>query len=244
MKLRNPKSVNDLSIKKGYRVLDIGSGHNPHPKADVIVDKFAGSNYHRSGDIKALSHQKFIEADGQSLPFEDQSFDYTICSHVLEHVNDPVKFLSEQYRVASKGYVETPSILGEYIIPKQSHRWVIQEIDEKIVMYEKEKIQFHAWQDFGYVFQEMLPKSSIGFKVMQRTHPTLTTVNYEWQKDIEVVINPDGSYYRRFFTEPWDESVCTALYGKRTLAKEARASFVAYLDVLRSVFKSKVLASK
>lgn len=54
MKTSNPKSRNHLSIGKNDRVLEVGCGHNPHFRSNVIVDKFIDSNYHRSGDIKVL----------------------------------------------------------------------------------------------------------------------------------------------------------------------------------------------
>jgi SAM-dependent methyltransferase len=241
MKLKNPSSRFDLSIKGNYKVLEVGGGHNPNPRANVIVDKFVDSNYHRSGDIKVYNHQQFLNADGENLPFEDKSFDYVICAQVLEHVNDPVKFLNEQVRVSPRGYVETPSIIGEFLIPKESHRWLLQEIDGKIVMYEKEQIDFRPTLDFGYVFQEFLPKNSIGFKIMQDTHSDLTLMKYEWTDDIEVLVNPVSSYYKDFFTKPWSEEVCNKFLAKRTLTKEGASSFHAFLGICKSVFRSKIL---
>lgn len=36
-------------------------------------------------------------------PYKDGQFDIFICSHILEHVNDPDKALSELFRITSKG---------------------------------------------------------------------------------------------------------------------------------------------
>ena len=72
MKIKNPKNRLDLSIKRSDRVLEIGGGNNPHPRSNVVVDKFPDINYHRSGDIKVLKHQTFIQADGEDLPFKDK----------------------------------------------------------------------------------------------------------------------------------------------------------------------------
>lgn len=79
-----------------------GGGNNPHPRANIVVDKFPINNYHRSGDLKILKTQKFVVADGENLPFKDKTFDYVISSHVLEHVNNPSIFLEEISRVGGK----------------------------------------------------------------------------------------------------------------------------------------------
>ncbi|SHE84429.1 class I SAM-dependent methyltransferase [Pedobacter caeni] len=239
MKFSNPKTRNHLSIKKAYHVLEIGGGNYPHPRANVVVDKYVDSNYHRSGNIKVYPHQKFVLAEGESLPFEDQSFDYIICCHVLEHVDDPIAFLKEQTRVASRGYIETPSIIGEYLMPKESHKWLIQEIDGKIIMYDKETIGFVAWQDFGNVFLEYLPKQSVGYKIMQRTHNNLTNMVYEWSSEIEVLVNPESSYYRDFFTKPWDVATCNKLLHQNSFKSEAKSSMGAIINIVKTFFSNK-----
>ena len=78
MILRNPKSRFKLNIKRKDRVLEIGGGHNPHPKAHVVVDKFVDENTHRGGDLKLLPGQTFIQANGENLPFKDNEFDFVI----------------------------------------------------------------------------------------------------------------------------------------------------------------------
>ncbi len=47
-----------------------------------------------------------VVASGDNLPFEDESFDFVISSHVLEHFFDPIKALKEWYRVIKpNGYI-------------------------------------------------------------------------------------------------------------------------------------------
>jgi hypothetical protein len=58
----------------------------------------------------------------EKLPFRDKSFGYAIAFHVLEHSQDPNQFLSELQRVASAGYIETPSFWAESVQPLSMHR--------------------------------------------------------------------------------------------------------------------------
>ena len=44
-----------------------------------------------------------LKADILDLPFEDESFDVIFCNHVLEHIIDDKKAMSELYRVMKKG---------------------------------------------------------------------------------------------------------------------------------------------
>ena len=44
-----------------------------------------------------------VKADLLDLPFEDESFDFILCNHVLEHIQDDSKAMSELYRVMRNG---------------------------------------------------------------------------------------------------------------------------------------------
>lgn len=44
-----------------------------------------------------------VKADVLDLPFEDETFDVIICNHVLEHIVDDRKAMSELYRVMKHG---------------------------------------------------------------------------------------------------------------------------------------------
>lgn len=44
-----------------------------------------------------------IVANGDDLPFKDETLDYVISSHVIEHFFDPVKTIKEWLRVVKKG---------------------------------------------------------------------------------------------------------------------------------------------
>src|ERR1035437_5921588 len=101
------------------RVLEIGPGADPHLRSNVLLEKkFENENEYISQfgkDQKINTDKQIIFYDGGRFPFNDKEFDYIICSHVLEHVPDVPCFLSEIFRVGSKGYLEYPLIYYEYL---------------------------------------------------------------------------------------------------------------------------------
>lgn len=242
MKLGSPRSRLRLkNIKPNDRVLDIGSGHFPHPRANVLVDKFVNDNTHRSGDIRKLKNQEFIHADGENLPFEDNEFDYVICTHTLEHAEDPAKFIDEMCRVGKRGFLETPSLLGEYLIPKKSHKWVLLDVEGTVVLYEKEKVGLSQTMDFGELFLNYFPRKSIGWKIMQRTHHQMLTMNYEWEGKIDYLVNPTDEKYLNYFKQAWDLEMVNRIMPQRGMKGEAGMTFKAFMDIAKSVFRSKIL---
>lgn len=50
-----------------------------------------------SGDLESPIAD--VHFDVQDIPFEEESFDVVICNHVLEHVDDDQKAMSEIYRI-------------------------------------------------------------------------------------------------------------------------------------------------
>jgi SAM-dependent methyltransferase len=240
MKLRNPTTRNHLKIKKKEYVLEVGGGHNPHERSNVIVDKHVDSNYHRSGDIKVYKNQKFIKADGENLPFKDNEFDYVICNQVLEHVENPIEFIKEQTRVAKRGYLETPSLIGECLHPKESHKWLILEIDNKIVLMDKKHVNFNPSNDFGYLFLDFLPTHSIGYKILQYTYANLQTIRYEWEGDIEIIVNPEDGYYTKYFTNVWEQNDINKFLPKRTLTSEVWETMKSMSYIIKTYLKSRL----
>lgn len=99
--------------KKQLRVLDIGCG-----KAQFLFDVTGALRHQHQADFKRIAVVDLIRAegsrlgeispapefhqqsvDGQRLPFEDSSFDFVSCNHVLEHIFETEHFLWEIRRV-------------------------------------------------------------------------------------------------------------------------------------------------
>lgn len=232
MKTRTPYTRKNLKISRTDRVVEVGPGHNPTYRANVIVEKFIDSNYHRCGDVKVYPHQKLINADGEHLPFKDNEFDYIICNQVLEHTEDPTQFLKEQCRVAKRGYIETPSFLGEFLHPKKSHKWVILEIDNKLVLFEKEKMPAYG-HDYGNLFLNYLPYQSLSYKILQIIEPQITANRYEWKDSIDFIVNPTDEYYCSFFTQPWTMEMTKKIFPPRNTIVEIKRLFIGIWHIIK-----------
>jgi hypothetical protein len=112
-----------IDIAEGWRVLDVGSGHNPHPRADVLLERFVGDDRERAGSPTDAHDPRLVVGDACAMPFADLAFDFVIASHIAEHVDDPIALGSELARVARAGYIETPGGLGDLILREDYHPW-------------------------------------------------------------------------------------------------------------------------
>lgn len=136
---RRTRLLSSLGIDPGDVVLEVGSGQAPNPRSNVLCDLFVGDDTERNQSPLILD-RPLVVGDVQNLPFQDGSFDYVICSHVLEHVEDPQRAAAELSRVAPRGYIEVPSLLHERMSPFPFHRWLIErEGDGGLVFRTKEE---------------------------------------------------------------------------------------------------------
>lgn len=243
MKERNPLDRNDLKIKKKDIVLEVGSGHNPCFRSNVIVEKYITSNYHRSDNIKIYPHQKFINSDGSSMPFKNKEFDYLICNQVLEHVEDPIAFTKELERVSNRGYLELPSLVGESLFPKESHKWVCLEIDKKLVLYEKSKLPT-LFPNYGITFLNLLPYESIALRIFYLSHHQMHTIRYEWKDTIDIVVNSEDPYYKSFFERTWDEKMSRTIFPFRNKKEDIKISIQVLVHLVSCMIKRKLPQTK
>jgi ubiquinone/menaquinone biosynthesis C-methylase UbiE len=134
-------------------------------------------------------------ADINQLPFEDKSYDFVYCSHVLEHVDDPMRACAELVRVGKRGYVETPSLMTDVLFSwaKGMHEWFTVVIGNRLVFFE-----------YGPRLIEGVRDSYWARSVFSRRHHPLQDVLYKnqdifnngfiWQDRFEyTVFRQDGS---------------------------------------------------
>ncbi len=130
------RRINHPEIKRNFLVIDIGSGSLPNPRADVACD-FIDEDTERSDDLKI--DRPFVWANIEKLPFKNKIFDYSIVSHVLEHVDNPKEALEEIQRISKGGYIETPNAFYEFAIPHVYHLSRCTVINGKLIVTMKER---------------------------------------------------------------------------------------------------------
>lgn len=166
-------------IKPGDRVLEVGPGGLPNERADVFLELKLDDNMMAAqrGHADALKTDKpVIFYDGKTFPFEDQEFDYVICSHVFEHVPDPISFAKELFRVAKAGYVEFPTIYYEYLYNYDVHLNIMSKQGEDLLYFKKNDLPFNDFapvqaffrhtQEQGYtsLVESLIPSMIEGFE--------------------------------------------------------------------------------
>ncbi len=137
-------------IKPNDLVLDVGGWACPFNRANWVIDAEPYETrgfYARNGMGKAQGGEKeyfnrdtWVErdiCDKEPWPFKDNFFDFSICSHTLEDIRDPLYVCSELIRVSKRGYIEVPSRLVEScrgiessrIVGLSHHRWLVDITD-------------------------------------------------------------------------------------------------------------------
>lgn len=88
------------SLKKGDRVVDIGSGGCS--VADALMERGFFVTAVDVRDSSCVPSIKPVLYDGKHLPFADKSFDVALLITVLHHTPDPDQVLREAGRVAKR----------------------------------------------------------------------------------------------------------------------------------------------
>lgn len=175
-----------LPVPADALVLEVGSGGNPYPRANVLLDAYEETQERHWEPL--VRDRPTVLAFGESLPFRDKAFDFVIAAHVLEHSADPERFLNELQRVAHAGYIETPDAFMERINPYKDHRLEVTLRDGCLLIRKK-----RAWiEDAGLVeLYEHKAKALLTRRVMP-SYPGEFHLRYYWKDEIRFrVLNPE-----------------------------------------------------
>jgi hypothetical protein len=182
------------TIPVGAKVVDVGGGAAPFPRADYVIDAMpyeklgAGSdgNIHETLGIEPhYSEDRWIQTDlcdRRPWPIEDKAFDFAICSHLLEDIRDPIWVCSELRRIAKAGYIESPSRVVEQSKGIENplhagyyhHRWLITRNQGELEFRHKPHV-LHSVKD------AIVTHVSPG----RRINPRYAIVTLDWSGDFE-----------------------------------------------------------
>jgi len=177
------------SIPDDAKVLDVGGGASPFPRADYVIDAlpFAAAGRGSDGDSHRLLEtsvrykaERWAQLDlcaHRPWPFADKYFDFAVCSHVLEDVRDPLWICTELQRVAKAGYIEVPSRVEEQsrgvehpgYAGYHHHRWLISRTDRGLQFRHKPNL-LHALDDA--IVENLHPG--------RRYNPQHAILTFEW----------------------------------------------------------------
>ena len=146
----------DLSdLPASALVLDVGGWAAPNPRADWVIDvlPFETRNwfYNVRGETPPdcrVTGETWVQMDicsSSPWPFEDDAFDFVLCTQTLEDVRDPVRVCEEMSRVGRAGYVASPGpaveltrgIESPYWCGWRHHRWLVELDDDGVVFLAK-----------------------------------------------------------------------------------------------------------
>jgi len=123
-------------LKQAPRWLDLGCGHQFIPYWAWTPDANLLSSLPRivgvDGDRSSISQHQYLKhralCDIHSLPFAAGSFDLVTANMVMEHAQDPVRVLSEAYRVLSPDGVflfHTPNLSSPLVkVAAHTPEWI------------------------------------------------------------------------------------------------------------------------
>ena len=125
---------------------------------------------------------KVYNLEKYPLPWKDSSVDFILCSHLLEHLENPLKFMLELHRICKSGAVI------DLRVPHFSCCATYADLT-------------HKKPGFSYLtFGEEWSNKSLFKKFEVKKKLNFTRVNYEWMNFfINPIINLFPVLYERFF---------------------------------------------
>lgn len=173
-------------VPKNALVLEVGSGGNPYPRANVLLDAY--ENTRERHWVPLVADRPLVLGFVERLPFQDKAFDFVIASHVLEHSPHPERFLSELQRVGKAGYIEVPDAFMERVNPYLDHRLEVTARGGRLLIRKKpawrvdpELTELYKHGANAVISGEAIPR-----------HPFVFHVRYYWQDHIDwVIVNPE-----------------------------------------------------
>jgi hypothetical protein len=166
-----------VPVDREALVLEVGSGGNPFPRANVLLDAFEVS---RERHFQPLTKDRPIVLGlVEDMPFRDDAFDFVIACHVIEHSTNIDACLRELQRVARAGYIECPDAFFERINPYKDHRYEVTERDGALVT--RRKLAWVRDADLVELYEKQVKPSTKWLGHLRR-NPFAFHVRHFWSR--------------------------------------------------------------
>ena len=187
--------INNISkiIPSGSKIIDIASGTRPYKHLFThceyyshefegnkeIIDSFRGEM-----DKTDYENRHDYNGDILNLPIEDESFDYVLCTEVLEHVFNPIEAIKELTRICKKGgkiIITTPFTSGSHQNPYHFYSGFSPEFYQEIAkIYNLTIEDFQSQGDF-YKLMSWFINLSMQLKLPESDDFIVNTVSHYMQ---------------------------------------------------------------
>ena len=174
-------------IKRHQTVIDIGSGHKPLIRADILCDFFPLETAQRAFAGIFTPPNRFVVGNVLELPFGTKKFDFVYSRALLEHVSDPKKACEEISRIAKRGLLILPSYLWEIMGGSKVHLWLISRKEDKLVFRRKTLKD----TELNSQIPEIIRNSECYEKLFNAFY-NYFYINLYWTDKIEIEVIDDG----------------------------------------------------
>jgi hypothetical protein len=193
------QKVKEIILNNQYNSVDVGGSINSwsYPECKTYVDAI----HPKYEDIRLFKVNLEDENDRQVVldyVNENGKFDFSICSHTIEDIFNPIDVIKFLVKISKKGYISIPSKFNEfkYLYGNRyrgngHHKQFLDVKDNKIVIYPK--FSFIETDDRS----NLITQNYVGDEL-----------NIMWDGDVDFKVFGDGT---PFFG---DESLINAFYNE------------------------------
>jgi SAM-dependent methyltransferase len=184
-------------LPKNARILDAGGWFKPFAHATHVVDLMPWETRGATLQLNHLPYEKFTKetwyqidflSPNLRLPFEDKYFDFSICSHTLEDLEQPINLIQELIRVSRAGYIEVPSRLHEQTIGVANahsselghshHHYIVDQEKNELIFYEKQDSLNNSISTCGIPL--------VLYRKITAKNPELAILPFFWESNFKV----------------------------------------------------------